>query len=186
MHPSQVCKWHWTGRVVDDWRQRELNKVRLKVLLGIRHFSNDVSPAEDYQDSSVVLSTFCRKCGSKCSFEILYAREGKTDGIWWLTSMKVKCNYHTELSSLHLMGGLSHSHVCWRDSTEGHKQLSVFLEGTGDNFQKTQVIKGLTGWWSRGLWGWTESCLNWRAPRVVISSMKTSRRSDPVVYPRHQ
>lgn len=64
--------------------------------------------------------------------------------------MKVKCNYHIELSSLYLMGDLCHSLVerdnssCWRDNTEGHKQLRMFLEGIGDNFLTIQVIKELT------------------------------------------
>lgn len=68
--------------MVDDWRQKELNKVGLKGLLSIRHCHNDVSPAEGYQDSSVVWSTLHTKCGSKFSFEILHVREGKADGIW--------------------------------------------------------------------------------------------------------
>lgn len=82
MPPSQACKLHRTGGVVDDCGQNELNKVGLKGLLSIRHCHNDVSPAEGYQDSSVVWSTLCIKCGSKFSFEILYVREGKADGIW--------------------------------------------------------------------------------------------------------
>lgn len=67
--------------LVDDCRKREFNEVGLKGLLGIRYCHNDVSPAGDYQDSSVVWSTLRRKCVSKFSFEILYVRESKADGI---------------------------------------------------------------------------------------------------------
>lgn len=68
--------------MIDDWRQRELSEVGLKELLGERHCHNDVSPPEGYQDSSVIWSTLHTKCGSKFSFEILYVRESKADGIW--------------------------------------------------------------------------------------------------------